>query len=356
MARDAAVDVEVTEALSGALIEGNHVRLQKMPSDMYRKVAAILERLGGRWKGGRTQAHVFQSPPGESIRRVIETGRMPVRNPEEFYGTPDEAAELAMVWADLDTAPRGSWGLEPSAGEGALACRMSEALGNRVDCVEIDARRAAALRAKGLNVFEGDFLSEFIPTRLYSRIIMNPPFSTYSGHVLRAWEMLAEPGILVSFVPVGFFFHKVSGVASLRELVEAHGDSIELPAGTFKASGTDAASGLMILCKGGRAKPMADAYASPDAHELALFASHSRTHYESRLVLFKDVRAGRYAVSSDGQTDAATDQMIFGYYREIRAGASKEGTWLRLRRRVEFVSLRDEFISQYLEWLGYEAS
>lgn len=167
--------------------------------------------------------------------------------------------------------------------------------------------------------------------------------------------MLAEPGILVSFVPVGFFFHKVSEVAGLRALVEDHGDSIELPAGTFKTSGTDAASGLITLCKGIRAKPHAETYASHDAHELALFASNSRVHYETRLTLFGQARAGRYVISPEGQTDVSTGRMIFEYFRKIRAAACKEGAWLRFRREVEFVSLREEFIDQYLEWALCEA-
>jgi len=356
MAREEAVDGQIVDVLSGALIDGNNVRLPKIPIDVYRRVAAILERLGGRWRGGRTQAHVFQSPPGEAIRRVIETGRIRVRNPEEFFGTPDEAAELAMAWADIDSAPRDSWGLEPSAGEGALACRMSEALRGRVDCVEIDDQRAATLRSQGLNVFEGDYLADFDPIRLYSRIVMNPPFSTYSAHVLRAWAMLADPGILVSFVPGGFFYNNVAEVASFRELVDVYGDSIKLPARTFKSSGTDTASGLITLCKGIRAKPQSDAYASHDAHELALYAMNSRENYEARIALFKQVRAGRFVISSDGQTDAATDRMILTYYREVRAGAFKDDVWLRLRRQVEFVGLRDDFITQYLEWSRDEAS
>jgi hypothetical protein len=97
--------------------------------------------------------------------------------------------------------------LEPSAGNGDLACAMPYyedphesrwARSINIDCCEIDMSRHEILRAKGLTVVGLDFLA-FSTGAIYSHIVMNPPFAADAKHVLKAWEILWN-GELVAII------------------------------------------------------------------------------------------------------------------------------------------------------------
>ena len=82
--------------------DGFAVRFPQVDADLYHEVNEVLTRLGGKWKGGRTKAHIFQEDPTLLIDYILETGAMPPKNPEAFFPTPTEVARGIMIMADLD--------------------------------------------------------------------------------------------------------------------------------------------------------------------------------------------------------------------------------------------------------------
>jgi 16S rRNA G1207 methylase RsmC len=127
--------------------------------------------------------------------------------------------------------------LEPSAGEGALAHIAVSEYAGIVDCHEIDAKRVAVLRScETFVVNQGDFL-EAVPTPVYDRVVMNPPFAKRADirHVTHARKFLKPDGKLVAIMSAGVAFREDALAREFRDQCE----TIEpLPEGAFKESGT----------------------------------------------------------------------------------------------------------------------
>jgi predicted RNA methylase len=235
--------------------DGCHARLHAVAPELYRGVAEVLARLGGVWRGGRTRAHVFQEDPAPLVRAVVESGVMPPRNPDAFFATPAEVARGVLVMADLDKLDDEGLILEPQAGSGALADYLCAHAGeyagegsapvkDRLYLVERSPLRCRVLREKGYaRVHEGDFL-EFNPGVRFARILMNPPFSVagdraaYVAHILHAFELLDDDGILVAVAPDNFIRHDNRRERDFLDFVTAHGYFEENEPGAFKESGT----------------------------------------------------------------------------------------------------------------------
>src|SRR5579885_3284456 len=61
---------------------------------LYEEVNEVLVRLGGKWKGGRTAAHVFPYyDPRPLLAGVVTTGIRPPKNPTAFFPTPPALVE-----------------------------------------------------------------------------------------------------------------------------------------------------------------------------------------------------------------------------------------------------------------------
>ena len=134
----------------------------------------------------------------------------------DFYPTPDSLA-WKMVHS-LETNVHGfqqfpSPVLEPSAGDGALACQIHATSGiyhdpqtgkvrreylDRLekidlDCIELSSDFRAKLKKDGFRVVHDDFLT-FRPCKKYAAIVMNPPFSNGAAHLLKALDVMRDGG------------------------------------------------------------------------------------------------------------------------------------------------------------------
>jgi len=163
----------------------------------------ILEYLGG--VNGDTFSWYFDYDITSVLAELSRTGALPEKRSHQFYGTPDGMASDAVEWAEIGEE---DVILEPEAGQGGLAQYLPK---DRTTCVEISPLHCAVLRAKGFNVVCYDFLDWNderlrIGRKLFSRIVMNPPFSDGRAerHVLHASTMLAPNGILVAILPASF--------------------------------------------------------------------------------------------------------------------------------------------------------
>lgn len=186
-----------------------------------------------------------------------------------FFPTPDETADRV-----IDDVPLSGYRqregkddvhaltiLEPSAGTGQLArrClqhvnegqwddnlhrRRQSIIRHHVDCVEIQQEMAGQLEREGVyrRVYAMDFLKlRPDPSRLYDRIVMNPPFDMERDidHVMHATKFLKPDGFLISIMSAGVEWRETRKATAFRKFIEAKGGRFtELPAGSFASCGT----------------------------------------------------------------------------------------------------------------------
>jgi predicted RNA methylase len=222
---------------------------------LYLEVNTVLEALGGKWTR-KVKAHVFAEDPTELLSAAIEAGEV-ISSVKAlaFYATPAKLASDVVFSAGIREGTRV---LEPSAGEGALAVE-ARFKGGAVTCVEIDSKRAQALRSRAFAVHEGDFL-ETKAIGLFDRVVMNPPFAMKGrpradlDHVLHALDHLAPGGRLVAIMSAGVAYRTDKRSCDFRNTVARHdGEIVSLPDDSFKESGTSVRTVIVTLNKPGGA-------------------------------------------------------------------------------------------------------
>lgn len=164
-----------------------------------------------------------------------------------YFPTP---APLVARMIEAARLADGARVLEPSAGSGAIADAL-KAEGFAVECIEQHSSLCDILAAKGHNLIRGDFL-QISPCGLYAGVVMNPPFEGGQDceHVRHAWQFVEPGGSLVAIMGAGVTFRQDPRFASFRAWVdELGGELVDIPAGTFKESGTGVASVMLTLCK-----------------------------------------------------------------------------------------------------------
>lgn len=229
---------------------------------LYEEVNECLTRLGGKWKGGRVKAHLFDNDPRPALSAVVATGYMPPDNPTAFFPTQRPQVDMLIRMVDLASRYRNLRILEPSAGTGAFADAIREMHGQllgtfpnlewTIDCCEILPMNRHVLTQKGHRLVGDDFLA-YTPEEPYDVILMNPPFSVdgdrnaYRTHILHAWSMLSEEGILGAIAPRGWTHKNDKASMGFLDLVALYGGFEHIEAGAFKAAGTMVAtSGLWM--------------------------------------------------------------------------------------------------------------
>jgi len=217
---------------------------------LYVEVNTALERLGGKWNRS-AKAHLFTADPTPRVGTIIETGQMPPDADKlaSFWRTPRSVAE--RLCTSIPTGARTV--LEPSAGDGAIAVVVREMHpAVQVQCVEADHGRAEILRCLGFTVAETRFQDFTTPVR-YEAVVMNPPFTepgsprAWVEHVLIALSLLDDGGTLAAVVPSSIQHSGIKSVADLRSLVEASGWIEPLPDASFRESGTDVSTCIVVV-------------------------------------------------------------------------------------------------------------
>ena len=256
--------VEITDDVKAILEAGRVERKcyylpeRQLDRAEYVKVNKILKLLGGKWNHNK-RAHVFADETAAiSVLDSLDSGSVvDTKATYQFFETPKKIARQMVELANIHD---GMIVLEPSAGDGAIAEALAEydiekPLYNiGLIMVEIDPEKCKALAGKKLgNVLCQDFLGNFADEYgRFDRIIMNPPFTRgqEAEHVLHAYERCLYPGgRLVSVMSASVKFNQQKKYALVRELIENHGEIIELPEGAFRESGTSVNTVLAILNK-----------------------------------------------------------------------------------------------------------
>jgi predicted RNA methylase len=234
------VSPEVLEVLRASRLEGNHLYLPgTLPRKLYEQVDEIIRIAGGRWKGGKTAAHVLDGTSAHVFARLLATGQILDPKDFDFFATPQGLAHQVVEDAGLEP---GMLVAETSAGRGAIAMAMAKIVGvENVQTFELLPDNVKVLRGLGFKVTEGDFLAHH-PQPLYDRIVMNPPFGNQNDmrHVEHALRMLKPTGRLVAIVSPSYEFRTSTIAAGFRQLVEAAGEKVrDVESGAFRESGTD---------------------------------------------------------------------------------------------------------------------
>lgn len=201
---------------------------------------AAQERQSELWKAKREGRAIAQAQTEE--RNALDMG-IP-----GFFPTPPDLAEGMIERLD---APAGSRILEPSAGNGhiAEAARTAELVPY---CIEKQYTLFKILERKGFFAECRDFL-EWHPAERWPYIAMNPPFERAADieHVKHAFDLLEPGGTLTAIMSAGTFYRSDKKAVDFRAwLAQFHPDQEDLPAGTFKQSGTNVSSVWITIQKG----------------------------------------------------------------------------------------------------------
>lgn len=241
------IDNQILEVLNKyAEIDNNSLKLTcgQLDRKTYLAVNKILEAIGGKWNR-KTQSHIFESNVEDRLERVLLTGQVDIPKSENFgyFPTPKIIVNQMLELADIK---EGMSVLEPSAGQGHIIGEIKTKC--NLTIIENLQQNIDVLKKKGYEVIEQDFLTF---TGKFDRIIMNPPFERQQDidHVLHAFELLKTDGVLVSIMASGALFRENKKTKQFRELLETHGNHIELEEKSFKESGTCVNTIMVILEK-----------------------------------------------------------------------------------------------------------
>ncbi len=252
MAAKFVISDAVRDVLSRSTITVDRVVLPpgQLDRKLYEQVNKALEGAGGKWNRS-AKAHVFDRDPREALGLAIETGKATnVKQVLQAFYTPDALADRVAALAELQPGMRV---MEPSCGDGALVravLRREPKIGS-IHVIDIDApawSKVCALTQAGSS---GDFL-RITPAEigLFDVVVMNPPFSKGQdmAHVLHAWKFLKPGGTLAAITSPSWRTGRTKAATEFRAFAHAHALVDEdVPAGTFRESGTDVGTVLLVL-------------------------------------------------------------------------------------------------------------
>lgn len=240
------------QVLQNCTVEGMVVKLppDRLDRETYLEVKKALELIGGKWKGGKTQGFVFQEDPSEYLQQIAQGEKRNLKQEFQFFATPDELADRMVQLADIQ-----EWQsvLEPSAGQGAIIKAILRAHPDKVVyCYEaMDLNKSFLEKIPNARVLGSDFLQHDTKEK-YDVIIANPPFNKSQDidHIYKMFECLREGGKLVTIASPSWTFGSQKTQVQFREwLKELGAHAEEIPAETFKESGTTIKTMLLVIDK-----------------------------------------------------------------------------------------------------------
>lgn len=169
---------DVQNALRQAVIKqsGNEWTLDlvgQMDRSLYGKIKKAIESMGGKWNRSR-KTHIFFDNPVEHVKRIVEDGSLKIANYGHFPTPESIIKQMAEGLGWL--SPQAIY-LEPSAGDGDIACYLHQHLEvprKNITCVEVHHDRADRLKQLGFETHQADFYI-WETNEVFDWILMNPP-------------------------------------------------------------------------------------------------------------------------------------------------------------------------------------
>lgn len=244
--------MQVTEILRQCTIEGNFIKLPSIQLDRYDylEVKKSLELIGGKWKGGKTQAFVFKENPTDYLSQLCQGEKINLKKEFQFFATPPAIADWLVELAEIK--PEYSI-LEPSAGQGAIINAVHKVFPDKsVDCFELmDLNRSFLEKLSNTNIIGSDFITEH-KEHLYDCIIANPPFSKNQDidHVYEMYGCLSDTGRIVSIMSNHWRNTSGKKEKTFQQFIEDIGADVkDIEEGAFKESGTGISACIIVIDK-----------------------------------------------------------------------------------------------------------
>lgn len=240
-----ALEKYLIESIEKMIVCGNRLELPKTEQfSNYAKVKQCLIKAGGKYhKNG------FDFNSDAQLVKDTLTGGVKIDDKKkfQFFGTPKDLAKTLVSMAGVTNNCRT---LEPEAGQGAIANILKETA-KEVVVVELWKENAEILRNIGYEVNESSFL-DLSTTDLgtFDKIVANPPFSKNQDidHIKHMFSFLNPGGTLVSISSKSWQTGSMKKQIAFRNwLKEVNAEITEIPAGSFKESGTNVSSVIIKI-------------------------------------------------------------------------------------------------------------
>ena len=182
---------------------------------------------------------------------------------QQFYPTSSKLAR-DMYYTAIEHFPsyeckRTLTYFDPNGGKGDLldaVCSGDRAEAkHRCYTCEIDPDLRFILQGKGYRYLDSDFLASTIQNR-FDIVLMNPPFNRAVDHILKAWQNVADGGVLVTLLNSVNFINPTGKIQELNQLIERFGEKQDKGKAFMEAERPANVDVTMITLK----KPTSDSY------------------------------------------------------------------------------------------------
>lgn len=243
------------EVLKACLINGMVVTLPpvQLERKLYHDVAKALELIGGKWNR-KESGFVFNECPKGLLTQIQNGQKKNIQKEFQFFGTPDSLANEMVRFANIEEY---DLLLEPSAGQGALIKAIHRVKPNHLVhyCELMELNRTFLDRLPNVQYITDNFLKLShckTTTGIFDKIIANPPFSKNQDveHIRQMWNCLKPGGRIVSIASKHWQYGSNKKEVSFKQwLNDMDADVYDVEAGTFKESGTNISTCMIILDK-----------------------------------------------------------------------------------------------------------
>ena len=230
-------------------VEGNLLKLppERMSTSEYNDVKRILLKSEGVYK---KNAFEFEEPAIDVYLRILGGEEYNMRKKYQYYGTPAATGDYMVKLAEIEC---GMSFLEPSAGRAALMNAIWRVCPEaKIDYFEAMPTNLKVLKELSNEAFLGEDFLKIKTSKKYDRIIANPPFSKDQdqAHIRLMFEFLAPKGRLITVSSTHWQFATDKHSTAFREWIAKIGARvIDVPAGTFKESGTMVPTVIIVADK-----------------------------------------------------------------------------------------------------------
>jgi len=228
----------------------------QMPSEVYQIIKKKLNKIGGKWIGGKIQGFKFDFAPRLLLEDIKNGKDINLKKDYQFYATPQKIANEMVEKLELkDNVSI----LEPSAGRGNLIKSIPNNDTYEVYYFELMPQNLELLEKnlknkefKKLEFLGTDFL-EYNGNMKFDRIIANPPFSKNQDiiHTKKMFELLNDNGVMVVITSTSWYNGKQKKQIEFKEWLNSiKHDIIFIDSGSFKESGTNVKTIMLKIKKG----------------------------------------------------------------------------------------------------------
>jgi len=244
---------ELQTSIAKCRFAGNTIFLPEEMLSNYADVRKAFLNAGATYS---RNTFVFPNDAKPYIDRLMDGESVNIKKEFQFFPTPPALAEEMAAFAMKDFNPQTMTILEPSAGQGALvkACFehdfKDELIVHGYELMDVN--RTVLSKIKDFILLGEDFIKEAGHRLQFDRIIANPPFNKNQDidHIREMYNCLKVGGRIVTIASNSWRTGSQKKQIEFRNWLDEIGAVVDdIEAGTFKESGTNIATCLIIIDK-----------------------------------------------------------------------------------------------------------